>query len=210
MRRRLSATMVALLVLAGCESAGDDDGGTPSTAATALAETSPEEPPGSQGPTSEEATTDDPDVELYPFVGGPDEQEGLSATEPQEITGARTGLHDGYDRVVLDLTGDEPVLGWYADFVDEAVQDPSGLAIDIEGEAFLQIAVRGIDWTTESPERYSGDPVEGSGTEVVTEVAFGGLFEGQQQIVVGLTEETAFRVFSLSDPARIVIDVQHP
>ncbi|SOC57313.1 AMIN-like domain-containing (lipo)protein [Ornithinimicrobium cerasi] len=122
----------------------------------------------------------------------------------------RTGLHAGYDRVVLDLSGEEPVLGWFVSVVDEAVEDPSGLPMDVEGAAFLQVVVRGIDWTTDSPERYDGDPVTGAGTEVVTEVVHGGLFEGQQQIVVGLTEETAFRVFSLPDPARIVIDVQHP
>lgn len=234
MRRASAAVSVALLVLAGCSSAGDDGEETSSVVtATDPARTSTAEPT-SEPPTSEEPTTDDatdepidtstsgatatgdtddvsdPDLDRYPFGSGPVEQEGAPATEAQEITDVRTGLHDGYDRVVLDLTGDEPTLGWYADVVDEAVQDPSGLPLDVDGEAFLQVAVRGIDWTTESPDRYPGDPVEGAGTEVVTGVVFGGLFEGQQQVVIGLTQETAFRVFSLSDPARIVIDVEHP
>ncbi|WP_161965195.1 AMIN-like domain-containing (lipo)protein [Ornithinimicrobium cerasi] len=239
MRRALGATVVALLVLSGCESAGDDDGQSPPTTTTgtsAPAETSSEGPtsedPSSEEPTSDDATDEptetssgtgdatstgdtgdipsEPDPDRYPWVGGPVEEETRAGAEGQEITDVRTGLHEGYDRVVLDLTGEEPALGWFVSFVDEAVEDPSGLPLDVDGDAFLQVVVRGIDWTTESPERYDGDPVEGAGTEVVTEVVLGGLFEGQQQIVIGLTQETAFRVFSLPDPARIVIDVQHP
>ena len=44
---------------------------------------------------------------------------------------------------------------------------------------------------------------------MVEEVVFGGLFEAQQQILIGLDERTAYRMFALSDPARIVIDIRH-
>ena len=81
--------------------------------------------------------------------------------------------------MVLDLTGSDPELGWFAGFTDEAIADPSGRPLDVDGDAFLQLGVTGIDWTTPSPERYSGDPVRGDALEVVREVVFGGLFEGQ-------------------------------
>jgi hypothetical protein len=225
--------VVALLVLTGCSSTGDDDGPSGTGETSSPAATTSEEPtseePTSEQPTSEEPSTEeptgtgdatstgdtddiptDPDPDQFPFADEPVEQEAGAGAEGQEIVDVRTGVHEGYDRVVLDLSGDQPELGWYVSFVDEAVEDPSGLPLDVDGDAFLQVAVRGIDWTSESPDRYDGGPVEGAGTEVVEEVVLGGLFEAQQQIVIGLDEETAFRVFPLSDPARIVIDVQHP
>ena len=196
---------------------GDDETGNGTDDATADA-TDPTQ-------TSDDATddaTDEPDTAgdgptrtgspqaLPPWTDDPQEQAPVASDEPQEITDVRTGLHEDFDRVVLDLTGDEPVLGWFVGPVDEGVEDPTGFVLDVEGETFLQLGVRGIDWTTESPERYDGDPVAGAGTAVLTEVVFGGLFEGQQQVVLGLREETDYRIFSLSDPARIVVDVQHP
>ena len=111
--------------------------------------------------------------------------------------------------MVLDLTGSDPELGWFAGFTDEAIADPSGRPLDVDGDVFLQLGVTGIDWITPSPERYSGDPVRDDALEVVREVVFGGLFEGQQQILIGLDAQTACRVFALSAPARIVVDIRH-
>lgn len=227
-------TLVAML-LAGCTSGttplpDDPDSTTATTSAnpetsTPIAETpsTTTEPPTSappapdtSAPTSDEApsptTTEPDDVEDdHPWLTAASSQ-NPGATPPettQEIIGIRTGLHEGFDRVVLELSGDEPVLGWFAGFTDEAVVDPSGQPLEVAGEAFLELGVHGIDWTNESPERYSGEPVPGGDLEGVTEVVFGGLFEAQQQIVIGLDAQTAYRVFALSDPARIVIDIRH-
>ncbi len=162
------------------------------------------------GPTGDATETGLPPSALPPWTDDPVEEAPQEAESGQEITGVRTGRHESFDRVVLDLTGDEPQLGWFARLVDEALEDPSGLPIDVEGERFLQLGVAGISWTVDSPDRYDGGPVQGQGTEVVTEVVFGALFEGQQQILVGLREDSDYRIFPLSDPARIVIDVRHP
>ena len=198
------------------------------------------EGPSSEGPTSQEPTDDDPsesdddgrddddetddddpsgteeptataDLPAWVEASETDEQEaGQSQEEGQEITGVRVGHHDGYDRVVLDLSGDDAVLGWFAFYEDEAVADGSGEPIDVEGSAVLQLSVRGIDWTNDSDERYDGATVSGDEREAVTEVVFGTLFEGQQQVFLGVDERTPYRVFALDDPARIVVDVQHP
>lgn len=182
------------------ETTGDDS----TTEATSEDETS-------DAPSTGDATeTGIPPSTLPDWTSDPVQEEPQQGESGQEITGVRTGLHESYDRVVLDLTGDEPSLGWLARLVDETFEDGSGRPVEVEGERFLELGVNGIDWTTESPDRYDGDPVQGQGTEVVTEVVFGVLFEGQQQIFIGLREDTEYRIFSLSDPARIVIDVRHP
>lgn len=207
MRRTLGVVVVSALVLAGCQPGGDD-AAEPTDAPTSTGETtgpSPSAP--TSGTTTPPATATAPDV---PWTEDLTQQDTVDRGVPQEITGVRTGVHDGFDRIVLDLTGDERVLGWGADYVDEAVHDPSGFPLEVEGTAYLQVAVRGIDWIADADERYSGDTVQGQGTEVVTAVAFGGLFEGQQQIVIGLREKAPYRIFGLDDPARLVIDVQHP
>lgn len=232
MRRTGAAVIGVALALASCTDvpAPPPEEPTPSLTATS-AETSPattsSEEPTTATPTTPGETNDThtaTDEAPSPTATEPDDVESVHAwlTAPssqgppsqppdtaQEITGVRVGAHDGYDRIVLELSGADPTLGWFAGYTEEAIEDPTGDPLDVEGDAFLQLGVNGIDWANESPERYSGDTVPGEGLEVVTEVVFGGLFEAQQQIVIGLDEETAYRVFALSDPARIVIDVQH-
>ena len=70
---------------------------------------------------------------MLPWLTGPSDR--AASAVGQEITGVRTGLHDGYDRVVLDLTGSDPELGWFAGFTDEAIADPSGRPLDVDGDA---------------------------------------------------------------------------
>lgn len=230
----LAAVAATMIALSGCQPADDptDDGsngetqtsGVPQTEDETVEETSaedgqettddaPEAPEDTGTSEDTEATADIDDTDITdagpPWTTDFSEVGAATIGDAQEITGVRTGTHDGFDRVVLDLTGDEVGLGWYAAFTDQVFHDPTGEPLDVAGQTYLQLGVRGIDWIVDSPERYAGDPVPGGGT-VVEEVVFGGLFEGQQQIVLGLTEQTAYRVFALSDPSRIVIDVQHP
>lgn len=129
----------------------------------------------------------------------------------QEITGIRMAVHDGFDRVVLDLTGDEVALGWFGLYEDAPVEAGSGNPIDFAGNAVLSVPVDGIDWLNPHPDRADGSEIGGpGGTENAVEVLFGVLFEGQQQVFVSVVDRTPYRIFPLSDPARIIIDVQHP
>lgn len=157
---------------------------------------------------------DAPDLFDQPDWVDPEEQVQVAPGQDaydlgQEITGVRIAGHDGFDRVVLDLSGDEVVLGWFGLYEDAAYEAGSGRPIDIAGNAVLSVPVEGIDWVNERPERSDGSDVEGGGTLNVVEVVFGVLFEGQQQVFVGVVDRTPYRVFPLDDPARIVIDVQH-
>lgn len=184
----------------------------PSTASPGPSEPSPTSAPASSTPAGQSSPApDEVDPALHPWLTDTTrvDPRPAAAGAGQEIIGVRTGVHDGYDRVVLDLSGDEVVLGWFAGFIDEAVHDPTGEPLDVEGDAFLQVGVNAIDWTTDAPDRYSGEAVADENLETVQEVVFGGLFEAQQQVVIGLDARTAYRVFPLSSPARIVIDIRH-
>ncbi|MGV8845366.1 AMIN-like domain-containing (lipo)protein [Tessaracoccus sp.] len=219
MTRAAAAMITAALVLAGCQ--GGDD---PKPPTASISESGSTVKPSSteavtSGPTpSPSPATPDPSPS-GPEVSEPAWGDGAVRQEPverpagapgQEITGVRIGVQEGFDRVVLDLTGEAPELGWSASFQPEAIADPSGEPLEMEGEEFLEVSVSGIDWSRESPERYDGAAVTADSTKVVTQVNFGGLFEGRQQVVIGLKSHAVYRVFALSGPARIVIDVRHP
>ena len=127
------------------------------------------------------------------------------------MTEIRTGLHDGYDRVVFEAAGNG-TPGWDVRYVDQASGQGKGDNIPVRGGAILQVTINGVGYPTETGiEEVDGSaPLPGNGTEVVTEVVWDTTFEGTSVAFVGLTEETPFRVYLLENPARVVIDVRHP
>ena len=196
-------------------------GGTSEEETTGAGGTSEEETTGAEGTsdTGNDAPADE-DPDAPGLAEGPDWVDpgdevrvppaGDAIEASQEITGVRIAAHDDFDRVVLDLTGDEVVLGWFGLYEDAAYEAGSGRPIDIAGNAVLSVPVDGIDWVNPDPDRTDGSDLDGpGGTENVVEVVFGILFEGQQQVFVSVVDRTPYRIFPLGDPARIVIDVQH-
>ncbi|NYI41684.1 AMIN-like domain-containing (lipo)protein [Demequina lutea] len=123
----------------------------------------------------------------------------------------RFGVHDGYDRVVLDLEGTgQP--GWVSQYVDVPRAEGSGSVVDLAGTACLQTTVKGVTYPTEvgaktyvGPQRFSP-----ASAGVVKEVVYGAVFEGQAEVYIGLSSKQPFRVFLLENPTRIVIDIYHP
>jgi len=123
----------------------------------------------------------------------------------------RFGVHDGFDRVVIDLVG-EGTPGWLGEYVEDPTQQAAGEPVYLLGEDYLLILVRGVVYPTED----GAQPFEGprritpATAGVIEEVRYGSVFEGQVEIWIGLTSDEPFRVFGLTDPTRVVIDVQHP
>lgn len=124
----------------------------------------------------------------------------------------RAGLNEGFDRVVLDLTGtDAPA--WRVEYTDNPLRDGSGLPMQIAGDSVLELVITGMAY----PE--PGDPVYDEGDYGLDTHQLGGVyevirttpFEGQLQLFVGVNgEPRAYRVFLLAEPMRLVIDIQHP
>ncbi|MEJ5867823.1 hypothetical protein WDV85_08750 [Pseudokineococcus sp. 5B2Z-1] len=184
--------------------------------------------PGTTDPgTTDPMTTDGPATDA-PASSAPASEDGGDAageapadvgTAPSEeaATGAglsvvdvRTGRHEGFDRVVVELAGDPAGLpGWFAHYVDEPSQQGSGDPVAVEGERFLEVVVRGLGYPFDTGQDELVGSVEGQGTALVREVAVGAVFEGQAQVLVGLdaAADAPYRVTRLSDPARVVVDV---
>ncbi|QBJ97834.1 hypothetical protein ERC79_19220 [Rhodococcus sp. ABRD24] len=125
------------------------------------------------------------------------------------VTDIRIGSHDGFDRVVYELGG-SGTPGWRTRIVTTAAQQGSGKPIEVDGEAILEVLIDGSAYPFESGvEPYRGqNPLAAAPGGVVLQVADAGVFEGVTQTFVGLSRADAqYRVYTLDNPTRVVVDV---
>jgi hypothetical protein len=130
---------------------------------------------------------------------------GMSSLVGREI---RTGTHPCFERVVLELQGDGTMPGYRVEYVADPVRlSPSDLEVDIAGAGTLVLSVAA--WmTTMEGEGYDGpDQIVPTNVELIEELRLIENFEGMHQWAIGLDRVRPFSVTTLSDPARIVIDV---
>jgi hypothetical protein len=203
--------VAGLLVACGVDDA-DDDAAAPDPATEQPPEPAPEpEPEPAPEPEPEPAPTDEEDDSPFEGTTGPSSEEAAGfGLSPVDL---RFAERSGFDRVVLDLVGDDDAQpGWDAEYTDDPRFDGRGNEVDIEGSPVLSVSASGIQLPTEEGAReYEGpERVTPASSGVVAEVVRGTLFEGRQQVFVGVRSEQPYRVFRLSDPTRLVIDVRHP
>ena len=124
------------------------------------------------------------------------------------VVNVRTGQHATYDRVVIDLKGGAP--GYRIGYVREVREDGSGKVVDTRGRANLLVRLTPANAHHENgsptypgPSRFDVD------YPALREVAFAGDFEGTVAIALGIRHKNGFRVLTLRDPTRIVIDIAH-
>ena len=204
--------MAAVLpLLAGCASDDDDPSRAPATRETTTSQDRTSEAETPDAPTSDPPASDQSD----PGDGEPEFPDG-TARQTAENTGewdlvlvdVRVGEHEGFDRIVLEFTG-TGTPGWTVNYVDEAVLDGSGEAVALDGDAFLDIYASGTTYPASEDDYYGGprqfQPDNGGD---IADVHVGGTFEGYTQVLVGLDgDRVPFRVFALTGPPRLVVDV---
>ncbi len=156
-------------------------------------------------------TADDPvDAAPFPVDLAPDTADASAGAFLSPVN-VRFGVHDGYDRIVLDLEGSgQP--GWLSEYVDNPRAEGSGATVSLEGTADLQTTVKGVVYPTETGAQDYVGPMRFQPTTagVVEEVVYGPVFEGKAEVYIGLSSKQPFRVFLLEDPTRVVIDIYHP
>lgn len=130
------------------------------------------------------------------------------------ITNVRTGRHACFDRLVVDVRGRAP--GYDVRYVSNVTQDGSGFVVPLRGGAKLQIIVRAPAHTLAGQQTYrpanKRELTNVAGYSTFRQVAYGGSFEGQTTIGLGVRARLPFRVFTLAGPGsntRLVVDVAH-
>lgn len=198
---------VFIMVLAACQASGSPaaspsstaPGATaaPSQSASAVATTS-------AAPTSEPTPSDtlsDFSCE-FPVV------EPATASGTTNILDVRIGTHDGYDRVVFEFGAGTPEFTLDRD-EPPFVQDASGLPLTVEGSSFLRLTMRGSTKMTDTGgSSYDGPTNFDPSFPQLVDLVEGGDFEAQSTWYLGLNAPACGHVFLLTDPDRLVIDLE--
>ncbi|WP_156051563.1 AMIN-like domain-containing (lipo)protein [Allokutzneria albata] len=128
------------------------------------------------------------------------------------LSAIRVGSHSGHDRVVFEFRGRPPTH--HAAYVDRVTRDGSGDPVPLQGTAFLQITLHGATMDNSFQEtdptrvlRYDGPRRLTPELPVLREVAEAGDFEADLTFGLGLARRTPVRVFVLTNPTRVVVDL---
>ena len=131
-----------------------------------------------------------------------------SPSPTPRLVDIRTGEHATYDRVVFELKRGAP--GFDVRYVKTVRQDGSGNVLNLRGDANLMVRLTPAD----AHDRDGRPTYDGAQRILVDypnlrEVRFAGDFEAMVSIGLGLRHKAGFRVFTLNNPTRIVVDVAH-
>jgi hypothetical protein len=142
------------------------------------------DPPSGEKPRTEAATGGSSEA---PFVTDL-EASGGSSYEADTVLAVRYGVHEGYERVVLDLgTGEEP-----------AEMVPEWTLMSPTGDGLLRVTLPSVSATGVSDGRFGDDLLK---SFYVVRAPEGGMF-----VDILAREAFAYRVLEPSDPARLVVD----
>lgn len=142
------------------------------------------------------------------------------ALDTEMVNGVRAGRHDCFDRLVIDLGGQDTTFGSYSvRYVPVVREDGSGRAVPVRGAADLEVVVTAPAY--DHAGRATFDPsndqevVDVSGFSTFRQVAWAVSYEGSTTLALGVRARLPFRVFTLAgtaqsdDTPRLVIDVAH-
>ena len=205
--RTVLLSISVALILAAC---GTDGAGEPTRALATGQTTASQEPtpdaPGTDAPTAATPAGDPADGPPA-FADNTAPQRAENSGEWDLVfTDVRVAEHESFDRIVLEFTG-TGIPGWAVNYVEKAVLDGSGETATLGGDAILDIYASGTTWPASG--YYGGarhfEPPNGRN---IDDVYVGGTFEGYTQVIAGIDGDAVpFRVLTLSDPPRLVVDV---
>lgn len=125
-----------------------------------------------------------------------------------KMTDIRTGRHATFDRIVIDLDGAAP--GYKVGYVKEVRADGSGKVVETRGRANLLVRLTPTDaHDSEGHATYDGPHRFTVGYPALREVALAGDFEATVSIALGISHKNGFRVMTLDNPTRVVVDIAH-
>ncbi len=199
----IAAIVVGVLVVASFNrhQTGVLPGTAPTPSATPSANPSP-----SLIPSPSPAQTP-PDSNLPAFVcAGPVSLAGTQSPTVAFVDAVRTGTHAGYDRVTIEFNNGEPGSVDVSQHNGTTfTQGASGQQITLQGSTGLLVIIHGADEHT----AYSGSTDIKTAYSVLVELRQVEDFEGTVQWGLGLSKSACYRAFYLTNPARLVIDVQN-
>jgi hypothetical protein len=141
---------------------------------------------------------------LPPFTTAPKSSPGSAGQA--ELFGVAAGCHPTFDRFVIRARSATP--SYDVRYVKRIVADGSGRPVPLLGSKRIRVVVRNARGHTEG----GTNLLPGVRTPLcanLRQIKTAGDFEGVVTFGLGLRRKTGFRVFRLTGPTRIVIDVAH-
>lgn len=134
-----------------------------------------------------------------------------SASDPSsritQLWNLRTGNDGTFDRIVFDER--VSLSGYSVRYVSRVLHDASGQVVPLRGRYFLRVAISAAT-TASLPGLRSVTPtVLTPGLPEIAQIRKAGEFERVVSYGIGLNRYRGFRVFRLTSPARLVIDILH-
>ena len=122
-----------------------------------------------------------------------------------EISAVRTGAHDGYDRITIEFKDGQPgSIELTPQTGATFIQDGSGQPVTLRGGYGLKVLLRGADAHT----AYTGSRDLKTAYSGLLEARVVGDYEGYVTWGLGLSKPACYRAFLLTNPTRLVIDIQ--
>jgi hypothetical protein len=185
----LAALALAAGLVAGCGEASPAPGGLTSK-------------PTPAAPVIPSASASSP-VRAIPAPTWPTITRMAAASHAGYLTAISVGEHSGFDRVVFTFSEGSP--GYAVGYVNKVLSDPKGDAVALPGRAFLRIVFH----PSSGYQTYTGPGNITPSYPALLQVRAAGDFESYLSFGVGLSQRAGFRVFTLTRPYRVVIDVAH-
>jgi hypothetical protein len=117
--------------------------------------------------------------------------------------------HPGFDRLVFQFKGGLPTQR-SARYVSRVTADPSGLPVSVVGSALLQVTLSPATGHNSQGLVTYGPTQRTYPLPELIQVVKAGDFESVLSFGVGLAKAEPFRMYTLTNPSRVVIDVQAP
>jgi hypothetical protein len=122
----------------------------------------------------------------------------------------RVGTHTGYDRIVFEYHETGTPAYRIAATSPPFTLDPSDLPVTVHGPTFFEIVLNGATKVGDDGRpTYTGPTDFEPGYLELRHLTERGDFEAVNSWYLGLNGGTCLRAYVLSDPSRIVIDIQH-
>lgn len=157
-------------------------------------------------PSAQPSPSPSPSAEQFVCSGGTLHTSSNATPPPLAYVSAlRTGTHAGYDRLTVEFTNGSTVA------IEVSVQsgttftkDPSGLKTQVKGQNGILITIRETDLHTS----YTGSTDIVTGYKGLAEIKQVEDFEGVVQLALGVNGPACYHAFLLTNPNRLVIDIQ--
>ncbi|WP_133063991.1 AMIN-like domain-containing (lipo)protein [Corynebacterium hadale] len=213
-----SAALACTLALTACSPESSDEAPTPSSAATptsAAEVASSERPEGDAGASVSAVPETQAETRAQKLSAASDDgqfsTEQVRVTQPQpadlQLQDVRAGSHGDIDRVVFEYAG-TGLPSYVAGYVDTPRQQASGNVMEVPGAAHLEVNVQGTAgdmMRTDAPITAMGSKGVAAGN--IADVYLGSIFEADSQFFIGLDGQRGYKIYTLENPTRVVVDI---